>query len=591
MNARIAPLCRTVAILIAIAGVVDPAVTSERSARPEVAIVTAGRGDSALAQRVRAELDDDFTVIDGAFAGSTGTVLVGDALPTSPSNLATPVMAVLPGSDAPRVAIMDVSAPARASLEARAAIRARIRATAARGRRLEVSLMQGDLVVDRISRSIERDDDVDGYELSFIPVVTGAVPLRVDARIADGSDEPARADIVVDVEDQRRAVLFFDPRPSWQSTFVRRAIEGDPRFIVSSRVITSRSIGTEAGRPPATLEDPDALALFDAIIVGAPDALSQRDVAGLESYLRRRGGSVVFLLDQRASGPYERVAAVREWDAASSGTGYAVIPDDGDSTRLRASELAWPRRLPAGARVIARSRALGADSSVQHPVMWRSAIGAGELIVSGALDAWRYRDPAVSAFDAFWRMTVASAADRALPPVTVSLDVPVVQPGERNAITVSLRDASLATATAARGLRATVAASLETSNGTVPIRLWPDGPVGQLRGDFRAPAMAGIHRVVVTVDGGRADVPLIVAPAPARPTRDESDVVRAWVGSRGGATLPESRVGELRAALRYVLPATARRETWYPMRSGWWIIPFAAALGMEWLWRRRRGLM
>ena len=40
-------------------------------------------------------------------------------------------------------------------------------------------------------------------------------------------------------------------------------------------------------------------------------------------------------------------------------------------------------------------------------------MGAGQLIVSGALDAWRYRDRSDSAFDRFWQMTIAAAADGA----------------------------------------------------------------------------------------------------------------------------------------------------------------------------------
>jgi hypothetical protein len=42
--------------------------------------------------------------------------------------------------------------------------------------------------------------------------------------------------------------------------------------------------------------------------------------------------------------------------------------------------------------------------------------------------------------------------------------------------------------------------------------------------------------------------------------------------------------------VRAALQAERRRERWHPMRSAWWIVPFAAALGGEWWWRRRRGL-
>jgi hypothetical protein len=227
---------------------------------------------------------------------------------------------------------------------------------------------------------------------------------------------------------------------------------------------------------------------------------------------------------------------------------------------------------------------------VSHPVIWRSAVGAGQLIVSGALDAWRYRDPAVSAFDSFWRATIGTAADAALPPVTISLGNSILAPGERTEISVTLRDASLAQVATNRAVRASVAAFLETPGGAVPIRLWPSGPVGTFRGSFRAPGAPGTYRVIVTGDGSHADAPIIVAPSISRSIADDSDLVAAWVGSHGGSSVPATRLEQLLPAVERAVRPTPRRETWYPMRSYWWVIPFSVALGAEWLWRRKRGL-
>lgn len=591
MSPQLAPrLFRTIAIIIAIAGAIDPAVTSTRRTRPEVAVVAGdATGDETLARRVADELDGAFTVIGAPFIGAAGTVLVGNGLPASATDLPPPVFAVIPERDGPTVTFEGVNAPLRAPLEARTGITVATRTTGARGRRLDVSLRSGELVVDHVSLDIAGDDERHDSELAFVPTAVGAVPLRVTAEVA-GSSTTAAADLVIDIREQRWAVLFFDPRPSWQSTFVRRAVERDPRFVVTSRVLTSRSLSTDAGRPPATLDDFAIVSLFDAIVVGAPDALGDRDVAGLDAYLRRRGGTVVLLLDQRGTGPYQRLAGVREWAGTSSSAGISVIPIGTDSAGLRASEIAWPRVIPAGARQLARSRFIGSDSGASHPVFWRSAVGAGQLIVSGALDAWRYRDPAVSAFDSFWRTAIAAAADAAVPPVTISLGNSMLAPDERTGISVTLRDASLATVARNRGVRATVAASLETPEGRVPIRLWPDGPVGTFRGSFRAPGARGTYRVVVAGDGSRADVPIIVAPSISRPIADDSELVSAWAGSRGGTSVPATRLEQLTPALERALRPAPRRETWYPMRSAWWIIPFTVALGVEWLWRRRRGL-
>ena len=78
------------------------------------------------------------------------------------------------------------------------------------------------------------------------------------------------ADVLIDVREQRWAILFYDPRPSWMSTFVRRAIARDPRFAVTSRVVTSRNISTDAGQPPASLDDLATLELFDVGWLPAP---------------------------------------------------------------------------------------------------------------------------------------------------------------------------------------------------------------------------------------------------------------------------------------------------------------------------------
>ena len=593
MTPRLARVLRATAVTIAIVGVIDPAMTSMRRTRPEVAVIAANAGDDRLlAARVAEQLEDAFAVIDGPFGGAAATVMVGAALPDAVNDLASPVFAITPARAGPTVTIERVDAPARASLEARSGIAVTTRVTGARGRRLEVSLRRGELAIDRVAVDVGSDDARQRTELQLVPTAAGAMPLRVTAAIGGGGGSSATAatDVAVDVREQRWAVLFFDPRPSWQSTFVRRAVERDPRFVVTSRVVTSRGLSTDAGRPPSSLGDPGALSLFDAIVVGAPDALGEGDVAGLEAFMRRRGGSVVLLLDQRGSGPYQRLTGVREWVVTSASTGFTVIPGGADSAGLRASEIAWPRSLPAGATAIARSRAVGTDSGASHPIIWRSAAGAGQLIVSGALDAWRYRDPARSAFDAFWRFMIADAADAALPPVAVSLGRGMLAPEERTEITVTVREASLATIASNRPARATVGASLETPDGPVPIRLWPDGPIGTFRGSFRAPAAPGSYRVVVTADGSRADAPIIVATAVARPRPDDADLVAAWVASRGGLSLGEGRLAELVPALERAVRPVARRETWYPMRSAWWIVPFALALGAEWLSRRKRGL-
>jgi hypothetical protein len=517
-------------------------------------------------------------------------VLVGARLPATAPELSSSVFAVLPSDDGEsRTVIEAVIAPARAALDARVSIATRIDISGRGADTLETTLSLGDAVIDRVTQRVDAEGGPRTVELSFVPTAVGSVALRVSTRLmgeGSGAERSSHADLVIDVRDDRWGVLFFDPRPSWMSTFVRRAVERDPRFVVTSRVVTSRNVSVDAGRPPSGLGDPESLADFDAIVVGAAQTLSERDVAGLEAFVRRRGGTVVLLLDERTGGAYERLAGVRQWNGASSASGFSITPA-GDSAGLRATSLAWPAALPPGARSIAAS---GDVRGERQPVVWRTAVGGGQLIVSGALDAWRYRDPAQSAFDSFWRTAIGDAAAAGSTPIEIELPSSVLVPGERVEMTAIVRTLALADGAASAAPGDEVTATLDSGSATVTIVLRPDDARGHFRGHFRAPTAPGLHRLRVAHGGTRSEVALLVSADPARARPNDSDLIQAWIASRGGRTFSGRTLGELRPTLERTLQPAARRETWYPMRSAWWIIPFTLLLGAEWLARRRRGL-
>jgi hypothetical protein len=588
-------MLRSTAVLIAIAAAIDPAITSNRNLKPEVAVIAGdGPRNAALAGRISRVLARTFTVVSAPSSVAAATVIAGNDLPPFRDLIASPVFAVAGGGDGPAAVIEAVHAPAGAPFQARVPIAATIRATGARGRWLETTLRSGDLVIDRVARAITADDQRVPLSLTFVPGAPGAAALRVTAAITGERSPPETADIVVDVRDTRWAVLFFDPRPTWMSTFVRRALEKDNRFVVTSRVVTARSVSADAGHPPARLDDLAAVGIFDAVVIGAPESLTERDVAGLDAFLRRRGGGVVLLLDQRTAGPYDRltgITGIGAWAEYKHSKGIAISAGGADGDTLRASEIAWPARLPAGAGALAHSVSSARDGLIVRPVIWKSPVGAGQLLVSGALDAWRYRDHAVSAFDRFWQNAVADAASAAPRRLTLHVANPVLQPGAQTALSVTVRDVALQPGPAGR---ATVSAFIESDSASAPrrapIRLWPDGGAGNFSGSFRAPAATGNYRVVVTGDGARAETPLIVAAQVGRATPDNAGLLAAWTTARGGRFLSAPQLAELPALLTAAIHPAPHLERWHPLRAAWWILPFALLLGFEWWLRRRTGL-
>ena len=596
-------MARVLAIVIAVVAFIDPSVTSERRSKPLIALLTAGYADgagyaenkttfgfssarstlsalpaasSAVIQTVSTQLARDYTVIRAPYPGAAATVIVGDQLPANASELASPVFAFVPNRVGPAVTIENVAAPATSSLEARVPLIATTRVSGARGTTLVVSLMSGGLVVVRATRAISTDDERISVPLSFAAAATGTAALRVVARIGTAGDSAA-ADVAIDVRDKRWAVLFFDRRPSWTSTFVRRALENDRRFVVASRVVTSQSISTNVGRPPSSLDDPTLLELYDAIVVGAPETLTAGDAAGLEAFLRRRGGSVVLLFDERpgmrGTGAYEKLTNVGRWDGATTSTPTVIEPSPADSGGLRATELMWPVAMPIGGEVLAHATA-------DQPIVWSSSVGAGQLIVSGALDAWRFRDATTSQFDGFWRSTIARSAESAMSPMDVRVGRSVVEPGEMIDVDVTVRDAVLADPT--QSIHTSVGGAIEQS----AIRFWPTG-VGTFGGVVRAPTSPGEYRVSVAANGSSVDVPIVVTRTVARAMPDDHEIVDAWVGAHGGSVV---RPDQIPTALASVVKAPLRMAVWHPMRSAWWLWPFVLLLAGEWWWRRRQGL-
>jgi hypothetical protein len=387
-------VARAAAIVLVLAAVIDPAIPMTRPSTPVVSVVAASAADTALASRVRDRLDDAFEVIDAPFGGADATVVVGDRLTVTS---AAPVFAVLPGRTGPGIRIESVRAPRRVVLESAVPVRVSARVTGAAGRTVTLSQMAGALELDRVEHVAASDDEPFDARVAFVPIDTGAASLRVIARVDERVDA---ADRLVDVRTRRLSVLFHDARPSWLSTFVRRTIERDPRFLVASRTVTSREISIDAGRPGSPA-DARSLAAYDAVIVGAPESLRAGEVAALDTYMRARAGAVVLLLDRDAAGPWRSLAGVDDWTAQTVEAGVRIARGEvpgvaGSPAVLRATQLVAPASFPAWASAIA----VRDDGAA--PVIWRSAVGAGRLIASGALDAWRFRDGADSDFDSFW---------------------------------------------------------------------------------------------------------------------------------------------------------------------------------------------
>src|SRR5262249_11962627 len=179
-----------------------------------------------------------------------------------------------------------------------------------------------------------------------------------------------------------------------------------------------------------------------------------------------------------------------------------------------ASEL-WLQNTPAAPADVVAATA-GEESA---PVVVTMPRGGGSLMVSGAMDAWRFRAANGGAFDRFWQAAVAGLALAAAPPLDVEVSPSPLRPGQRADVIVRARNADA-------GVRMSA-----TVDGR-PIRLLPDAEPGVYRGEMIAAAAPGraIVRATMADGGGHAAARMVPVTADARAPSGAA-LPLAWLAS------------------------------------------------------------
>jgi hypothetical protein len=571
-------LLRSVAIAVAVAALIDPAMTATRRVPVAIDVRTDGSGAAdALRSRLIAGLGPD---VDAAGTKSPeAIVVVGDraAVPGAADGVPVFFVADAPG---PNVRILSAGDPQPLIPGQSVAVNVEIEAVGVAGKTSTIALEQAGVELGRVEQRWADGARV-RVSIPYVPPSAGLQTVRVIARPIDGetrADDNA-ADVTVKVASRPLRIAVIEPRPSWTAGFVRRVLEADAAFNVSSLQHASRGVTAEAGAPPRVLTAA-GLERFDAVLIGAPEDLRPADVSALDAFASQRGGAVVLLPDRRPSGPYQSLVPAGGFQEILLETPAPLDP----STGLRASELVLPQDPAAGATTLAR---LPGQAGA---IVWWPA-GEGRIVFSGALDAWRFRAQDEGAFARFWRDTIAAAALAAPERIDVEVEPRVVAPGGGVRVRARVRPTELVRG--ADGLIVVPAVRAEAtaaaSGDVEPVRLWPAAEPGVFEGRF-APAAAGRYVLRIATDRGAAVETTVHADdqAAQRPA-DHAGTLRLVAEASGGAFATAADVSSVMDRLR-ALPRRQAAAAVHPMRSGWWVLPFAAALTGEWALRRRRGL-
>src|SRR5687768_5112461 len=200
---------RVAAFGIAALAVVDPAMTSSRS-RPVVAVIALDpASNAALTDRVVQVLDRHFTIVRAPFAASAATVTVGHALPNDVATLAGPLFSILPAESSPFIRHVSVMTPPVALVNTRTPVQIAIETVGMPDDSLDVQLRAGGLLIGGGKQLVLIDSGRVEFTREAVWAGTGPQVLVVSAALGHATADSAFT--VVDVRDDRFAVLFHDP--------------------------------------------------------------------------------------------------------------------------------------------------------------------------------------------------------------------------------------------------------------------------------------------------------------------------------------------------------------------------------------------
>ena len=554
-------ILRGIAIAIGVAALVDPVFSIERAPAIPLTLIKMATADVAPLERQlhRIYPDDGVHVreiVNHRLPCGPGErcVVISDGSMDAelPSDIESLSLIRLGEPTGPNVRLRSVMLAAGQHASAAGAARVVLDGRGVIGRRTEIRITDTAALVG--SAWVEwKTDGVQTIDVPWWPLAPGPRPLRVEA-IPAGTESALFDNALtagVDVGSDRLLVLVFDARSSWSSTFVRRALEDDSRFLVEHRARLAPAIA--AGTANGRLES-RALDAASVLIVGGPDALTASDVDLIERFVRIRGGTLVLLPERAPSGSAARLFA-GEWSERLTPEPQRVGP-------LRASELLV--HPPEGGH--------HQDGLMIVPT------GSGRIVISTAMDAWRYRDDDGAAFDRFWRsvVTEGAAAGAAL---RLEFENTIGAAGSRQPVTLRYRSMQ-----ALASLEASATARCGSPPRAQVLRLWPAGSPAVLRGELPI-ADGDACTVEATINGATVTRGIAVSSAPSRSADDTLAKLERHARGSGGVVTDEDNLGVLPAPPRLPAPMPLR-----PMQSAWWLLPFAGCLSAEWWLRRRVGL-
>jgi uncharacterized membrane protein len=452
------------------------------------------------------------------------------------------------------------------------------------------------------------------------------VPTQADEQVTQNNSR----DALIQVNDRKEKILYFEGEPRFEMKFIRRAVEEDQNLQVTILLRTAEnkywrgdvsSPDELIGGFPKTREE---LFAYRSIILGSVEAASftPEQLRMLADFVSKRGGGLLMLGGRRAFAeggwggtPVGEVLPVviensneKYFSEVSArptraGVTFPVTQVAGDE---RASNAKWSdlppvsmvnsvRESKPGATVLLT----GVDNRKQDQIVLAyQRYGRGKTIALPIQDSWLWRmDAKIAVTDTthamFWRRLVRWLVDGVPEQVNLTTTTDRVEPGEAVKLSAEVLDPAYVEVNDSRVLARITSPTGKTTE--VPVE-WTVTKDGDYRASF-VPDESGIYDVRVSAardqkELGKASMHVRVSAGDAEyfDAAMRAPLMKRIAEDTGGRFFTPANVASLPEAISY----SGRGVTVVEERE-LWDMPalFIALIGLvaaEWGYRRVRGL-
>lgn len=466
--------------------------------------------------------------------------------------------------------------------------------------------------------SAKLKEKTQGYEVAGAPLqLTAEVSGLEGDRELSNNTAPLRFRAVT----QKRKILLVDGRPRWETRYLRNLYERDEKWDVNTVVAGATSDsgilrGERTGTFPASRK---ALDGYDLIIFGEvpKGILRDEELSWLADFVGKRGGAILFIDGPRgALRTYEGTALSPlfpiEWTGSGVREGIQALSLAGRAQTLGAFMLGmdstansdtW-RKLPAphflaevkplpGAEVL-----LEAEAASRLPAAVLRPFGAGRVYYHAFDESWRWRYEVADLYHVrFWNQLAdyVGEAPFAARDKFVQLDAGQLTylPGEHAEIRARLRDSE----------------GRPVSDASVSGVLFRDGR--KVATIPLAPDEGGLYRGRTTdLESGLYELTVDTAAVPADQIKARTqftvmerenaertllalneDLLREMSNAGAGEYFREEQGDALIERLAPLSSGQVIESDTVLWQSWWWFVPIVMLLTIEWILRKRFGLL